>query len=637
VVGIAALLLGWTEIEDRARHREMVSLLTAEGGALVEALGHAVEDALVSGREVEELASARLLDIARLLDRLDASKRLDSRALESLAADLGLHYVVVLDRELRPESEACPDDPSGRVHSSPYVSSLQPLVTGMADELVLGTRKAPDGEGVRYAAAVRRTHGGALLVVMDAREMLAFQETVGATNIMNAVADTGGILYAVLEGADRRQVAGTGPRAVAPGPRALELDRPVEIRPGQVGRLRVGLAVDALDAAARSGRRRTLAAAIVAFALAMAVAAVVVARRRAASLRSETARARSLTDAVLDGIGDSVVVVDPDGIVRLVNPAASRLFRRAAEDLVGKHCRETPCASVAELLSGIPRAVEIAVTRDGGPPTEVLASASPVRDDAGEIVGTALVFRDLTDARRLEREARRTESLAAFGRLAAAVAHEVRNPLNSISVGVQRIQREFRSAEGAEEHRRLTDVLRAEIERLDGIVTGFLDLARPPKLEPKPGDLDSVVRETVALLAEGLPAGPRLTVGTGGVTQAVFDEGAIRQILHNLVRNAAEATGTRGAVRVETRVDGDRAVIDVVDDGPGIPATDLDRVFGLGFTTKPAGNGLGLPIVHRLVAEMGGRVEIGPGPAGGTVARVMLPLASGHDGLRRTP
>ncbi len=630
VVGFAALLLAWTEIEDGARHREMVSLVASEGGALVEALGHAVEDALASSREVEELAAARLLDIARLLDRLDAANRLDSESLENLAADLGLHYILMLDRGFRREAEACPDDPSGQPHRSPYVSALQPLVEGKADELVLGTREAPDGEGMRYAAAVRRTRGGALLVVMDARQMLAFEEEVGASNIMNAVADTGGILYAVLEDSEGRQVAGTSPRAVAPTARALELERPVEVRRGQLGRLRVGLAADALDAAARSGRRRTAAAALVAFALAMAVAGVVTARRRAAALRAETARARSLTDAVLEGIGDAVVVVDPDGILRLVNPAACRLFGRSAEELVGKHCRETPCASVSDLLSVSPRACELAVAHEGGgSPTEVLASASPVRDDAGETAGTALVLRDLTDVRRLEREARRTESLTAFGRLAAAVAHEVRNPLNAISVGVQRIQKEFSPVEGAEDHRRLTGVLRTEIERLDGIVRGFLDLARPPHLEPKPGDLDSVVRETVALLAEGFSAGPRLSVATGGVPQAVFDQGAIRQILHNLIRNAVEATGDQGKVRIETGVEGTHVFLDVVDDGPGIPPADLDRVFEFGFTTKPAGNGLGLPIVHRLVAEMGGSVGIGPGPGGGTVVRVMLPLASG--------
>lgn len=630
VIGFAVALLAWAELEDRARHREMVTLLTSEGGALVEALGHAVEDALASSREVEELASARLLDIARLLDRLDTAGRLDPGSLGRVAADLGLHHVLALDRDLRREKEACPDDHAGTPHPSPYISALRPLVDGRADELVLGTREAPYGGGMRYAAAVRRTRGGgALLVVMDARQMLAFEKRVGAANLMEAVASTGGILYAVLEGPDGRRLAGTSREPDAPASRAIELERDIELPRGELGRLRVGLAADALDAAARSGRRRSAAAALVAFALALSLAGIVAGARRAATLRAETARARSLTDAVLEGIGDSVVVVDATGIVRLVNPAACRLFGRPAEDLVGRHCSETPCASVAELLAGTQTAREFPVTRAGdASATEVLGSASPVRDDAGNVVGTALVLRDLSDVRRLEREARRTQSLAAFGRLAAAVAHEVRNPLNAISVGVQRIQKQFAPAHGAAEHGRLTEVLRAEIDRLDGIVKGFLDLARPPRLEPTAGDLDSLVRETAELLAQGLPAGPRLSVLPGGLPRVIFDRQAVRQILHNVVRNAAEATGESGHVQIRTRREGASACIEVQDDGPGITPENLERVFEFGFTTKPAGNGLGLPIVHRLVSEMGGSVTIEPCPDGGTVVRVLLPLAA---------
>jgi signal transduction histidine kinase len=248
---------------------------------------------------------------------------------------------------------------------------------------------------------------------------------------------------------------------------------------------------------------------------------------------------------------------------------------------------------------------------------------------------TALVMarrRSAELSRQVDRESRRSQNLEAFGRLAAAMAHEIRNPLNAVAVGVQRLAREFPDARhaGADgvDRRRMTDIIRSEVERLDGIVTRFLDLARPPRLNPVPGDLDSQVRYMVAFLATGLPAGVRLLAEPGGLPPVVFDAAAIRQVLHNLVRNAVEAMGDGGTVRIATRREGRTAILEVSDDGPGIPPDHLDRVFEFGFSTRPQGNGMGLPIVHRLVEEMGGTLVLDSAPGRGTTMRIALPLAA---------
>jgi len=121
----------------------------------------------------------------------------------------------------------------------------------------------------------------------------------------------------------------------------------------------------------------------------------------------------------------------------------------------------------------------------------------------------------------------------------------------------------------------------------------------------------------------------RLSTDLGGVRGAVFDPAALRQILHNLVRNAVEAMESGGAIRVRTRVERGKAVLEVSDEGTGIRPEDLDRVFEFGFTTKAQGNGLGLPIVHRLASEMGGSVAIDSEPVRGTTVSIRLPLATG--------
>ena len=628
-LALAFLAFAWSAYEARTQRRELESVMKAEGSALVEAVGHAVEHALQAGNQMEELSSERLLDLTRLLERLDSAGLLRSGVLSEMALELGLSRITVLDSHLLPVMQAPSGNPDPLVApGGPSAAILRSLLDGSAEEIVLPPGESSVSGPDRFVAIVRRSRGGVILATLDAGEILAFEDQVGAENLMAAVAGTGGILYAILEDDQGQELARAPSRQEDAGRPAMEVERPVELAHGDTGRLKIGLSIEALDAAGRASGRRMAVTALLVFGLTLALSAVAIATQRSLALRGEAARARSITDAVLEGMADAVVVTDSGGTIRVANPAAERLFEAPAGSLVGQPCAASPCAA---LLRSAPRdgqAVEVDLPRAAGPAAQILAAVSPVRNEAGDEIGTALLARDLTEWKRLEQEARRTESLAAFGRLAATVAHEVRNPLNAIAVAVQRLAREFPPREKEDEHRKLTTLLRSEIERLNGTVTRFLDLARPPRLEQRPGDLASLVLEMAPLLAEGAPPGVSVVAEAAGTPPVLFDAAAVRQVILNLVRNSIEAVGGKGTVRVSTRGEAGRALLMVADDGPGIPPENRDRIFEFGFTTRPDGNGLGLPIVHRLVTEMGGAVTVEPGPGGGTEVRVLLPLAA---------
>lgn len=505
-VSLAGLLGGIAGWEARRERLALEAVVRAEGEALAEALGHAVENASASGREIEELAAARLLDVARLLARLDARDSLDAREVASAADDLALRSVVLLDADLA----ATASFPPGAPVPASWTGALRALARREADEVVfptVGSDAAPT-----FGAAVRRARGGAVVVAMDGSEMLAFAEETGAAHLLEAVAGTGGIVFAVLE--DRSGAAIASERVTTPEPKVMELSRPVRLGGESVGLLRVGISTAVVDAAGRSALRRAALTAAFVFVLVAAIGAALAGRRRA---------------------------------------------------------------------------------------------------------------REEREAR--EREVRRGESLAALGRLAATVAHEVRNPLNAVAVGIQRLEREFPPGPGEEGEARLTRLVREEVARLDGIVTRFLEMARPPDLHPTEGSLDEALREASPLLTHGMPEGVRIEIRPGGAARAVFDAGAFRQIVLNLVRNALDAVGATGRITVETRADRERAMLEVADDGPGIPPEDRERIFEFGYSTKPGGSGLGLPTVQRLAAEMGGSVSVDRLPDRGTVFRVTFPLA----------
>lgn len=446
-----------------------------------------------------------------------------------------------------------------------------------------------------------------------------------AVALIDAVIRTGAVTFVTLFDAGGQVLLAAGSRSER-DQSFIVVNRAVRVDATQMGALRVAVAAAPLLAAHRSILRHSLLTSLFAAALACIMATAVFARQRA--MLCDARRERALTAAVLDGMRDGVAVIDAGGIVQLVNPAACSLLGTPEMDLLGKPCGASPCGALYAQLNSGGNSLETEIRHPAGPPTPVLISALPLPSRVHGPPGTVLLLRDLSETRRLECEKQTNATLASFGRFAATVAHEIRNPLNAIAVGAQRLSLEGMLRDNGNQPQRLLELIHREIERLDHILSDFLDLARPPRLQPLPGDLDALLREMSPLLQEGNPAGVSLHLECGGGT-AVFDPGAVRQSIMNLVRNAREAVGTRGNIEIATRQEAECSVVEVRDDGPGIPPENRQRVFEFEFTTKPAGNGLGLAIVHRLVTEMGGRVELDSLEGHGTVVRLLLPRAAG--------
>jgi two-component system sensor histidine kinase HydH len=243
--------------------------------------------------------------------------------------------------------------------------------------------------------------------------------------------------------------------------------------------------------------------------------------------------------------------------------------------------------------------------------------------------------RTLEEREALEGELRRRERLAAVGQLSAGLAHEIRNPLGSIKGAAQILTGDLPTGD----RDRLLAILTEESGRLDRVLTDFLTFARPRPPELRPMDLAACVRDTVALLAtEAAEHGVTIDVlaPAGDLPDVSGDEDLLRQVVWNLVRNGLQAVGRGG--RLEIRLDrvsgslGARWVggcirMSISDDGPGIAAGDLDRIFNPFFTTRDGGTGLGLAICHRIVADHGGSIEVASRPEGGARFDVDLPVA----------
>jgi two-component system, NtrC family, sensor kinase len=255
-----------------------------------------------------------------------------------------------------------------------------------------------------------------------------------------------------------------------------------------------------------------------------------------------------------------------------------------------------------------------------------VGAESPSDDEIGRV---ASEFERMVGAlRERDEKLRKTERLAAAGRMAAHVTHEVRNPLNSIRLNAELLEEDLAKAD--EEPRRLLASIVREVDRLTGLTEQYLRLVRLPDPRPTRLDLGALLDDVLEFLGPELArADVRVELQHGATGHLEADEGQLRQALLNLCRNAREAMPQGGLLRVRTRDDDGAVSIDVDDQGPGIAASEREKIFDLFYTTKEHGTGLGLPLTRQIAEAHGGSVACLAGDTGGTRFELRLPIAGG--------
>jgi two-component system sensor histidine kinase PilS (NtrC family) len=240
--------------------------------------------------------------------------------------------------------------------------------------------------------------------------------------------------------------------------------------------------------------------------------------------------------------------------------------------------------------------------------------------------GWVIVFQDLTEFRRMEEAVRRSDRLAVVGGLAAGLAHEIRNPLAAMCGSVELLGG---SPGLVESERQLLQIVQSEGKRLEALVRDFLSFAKPASPEIGTVDGHDLVVETAELFrAETERRGVALAVDAEAGIALLADGPQMKQVLWNLLGNAADATSAGGSITVVFRRRGKEALLSVTDSGAGIAREDLPRIFDPFFTTKERGTGLGLAIVHRVVEAHGGRIAVQSEPGKGSTFSVSLPAAA---------
>jgi two-component system, NtrC family, sensor histidine kinase HydH len=646
-LAIIVFVITWFSI--RQSRADSFQLLQAQGIAFTESLARASQNAISAESFYDRLMQERYRDLVATLVDLSQGGPMSSQSLASFALTHDLLSLYLFDstgtlalgavargsytpppdfvvREVTellksPDANytlllADGDSPGETVHYYLEITSRLDAVVVLAVD------------GLYYSEAVRQTGIGYLAQDMAGQpgvEYIIYQSTDGIIFSSRKLGNLLSIESDPFLGRALESDSITTRVYDFQGKNVLELVRPFSSKDYPFGLFRVGLSLDGYYAVSRGFDRQMIVVSGTLFVLLLLVYLYANSRRRREELSRQYSDIKTVTDRIFEQMDTGVAVVDAGGIIRFANQAFARIFgaglvegHRWTDLLPGQESVPREMPSHAD-----EREVELVVNGDR---RTVLIARSRLADSGGG-VSVVLVVYDITRLKEYERTSARKERLSEMGNLAAGVAHEIRNPLNTISIAAQRLASEFTPQENGEQYLSFTRQIRGETSRLNQIITRFLALTREQKQQRETIRIETFLNEVADLLrfeSERLGIDVTFTCEPGLAVEASVD--GLKQVFLNLFSNSKDALqGRSGIFAIEARHLGREVIITVTDDGPGISPSERERLFTPFHTTKDTGTGLGLATVRRIVSEWGGDIELDGSCASGARFLIRLP------------
>lgn len=392
----------------------------------------------------------------------------------------------------------------------------------------------------------------------------------------------------------------------------------------------VGLDMSTVESARLADARHTIVMAVILLFVGFSGIILLFVTQSYKGARSSLSRIKAFSDNIVENIPIGILTVDPQKKIASLNHAAESILCISGKDAIGKDSAEVLPGRLMERIEAIKHKEEVigeeinCTVRKKKIPVEL--GATMLHDESDTFLGTVILLKDLSEVSALRKEISRNQRLASIGRLAAGVAHEIRNPLSSIKgFAVYFKERYGQKPEDAN----IADVMVQEVERLNRVVGQLLEFSKPITISKKFIDIKSFMDDSLKMI-ERQAAEKNIHIQTAysfTENKALIDPDRLRQVLLNLYLNALESMDTSGRLTVEAEKDedGNGIVITVSDTGSGIREEDLANIFDPYFTTKPAGTGIGLALVHNIIDASNGSIQVSSTPGKGTRVTLFLP------------
>ncbi|NOX32855.1 MAG: PAS domain-containing protein [Deltaproteobacteria bacterium] len=393
----------------------------------------------------------------------------------------------------------------------------------------------------------------------------------------------------------------------------------------------VGLDMTVVEQADQNDIQHSIVMAIILLLIGLTGFILVFIVQRYRATRSSLSRIKIFSDNLVENMPVGLIAVDTNDLILSVNPAAKNLLNLPLTKVMHGVAEQVLPEKLISLVRSVnlqnkPVEKEIRIRGEKESPVILDVVVSPLRENDGSSLGALLILRDLTELSHLKNEIERNKRLAAIGRLAAGVAHEIRNPLSSLK-GYATFFKEIFDKDT--QNFNIADVMIKEVDRLDRVVGELVGLARPVRVSGKPVRIRQLVEDTIKIVEHDAKLhNITIDMEQDKETGSIYaDEDRLKQVLLNLYLNAIQSMENSGRLHIRLSRDepGGKVVIKISDTGSGIKKEELPDIFEPYFTTKLSGTGLGLAIVHNIIKAHNGEIKVKSKPGHGTCFTIILP------------
>jgi len=652
-LALAILMFASALIELDQSKKELLDLMKKQAHTLLETVLVASNNALLTYDHLERFLEERLVNNAGFIRYLYEKGAITDAFLHKFANENRIYRINIFDRQgNKIYSSHLPEHDTTIPKHSPS-EILGPIFNGTQDTLIIGLKAANYESGYRYAVALATKDRSAIVLNLNAENLLNFRKQIGFGTLLKQISNNPGIVYVALQDTSGIIAASGNVREldrIVDSPflqqsfqdsvfatrisrfesfDVLETVHPLYFEGMAVGLFRLGVSLEPLNFIRTRIYRRIVIISLVLFVIGIIMFTLIMVRQNLNLLQKQYQVVETYSGNIIRNVSDAIIVFDEQLRVKIFNKAAEILFGQPEQEIVGKNLSrifaETECQKLLDSQASLEQ-VECDIKNQ----KKYLLVSKNIFSDENNVTNTILVIRDLTEQRKMEAQIQRKERLSAMGELASGVAHEIRNPLNTIGIIVQQLDKDFEPQQNREEFHQLARLVNQEVRRINDTVQDFLRFARPEPVKAEPFVLSEltnyITQQYKRLLAEHRI---KLIIKLNWDGEVYWDRRQMQQVFMNLIQNSIDAMQEKENGKIEILVNpthNQELEIMVKDNGPGIPEHIQSRIFNLYFTTKAKGTGIGLSIVQRIIIEHGGMITVSSDPRTGTCFTIRMPI-----------
>lgn len=648
-MAVAILILSSALTELYQSKRELFDLMKAQSHSLLESIQVSSRNALLASEKVEQEIKNRLLNNANIIKILFERKEISNKVLERIAEENGIYRINIFNNKGKKLFSSHKRIHFDRKEKFSPVEKLKPIFEDETDTLIVGIKEARYEDGYRFVVAVATKNNGAIVLNVNADKLLDFRKQIGFGVLMKNLTKNPGIVYLILQDSNNvLAAAGKLPEVDSfYNPSFLNLSvsdsgftwhiarydtlevfessHVFKYKNRVVGIFRTGISLEPLYKINSRIKRRIVIIGLILFVMGSFILSLIFFRQNYDLLEKQYQTIETYSNKILNSIHDAIIVTDENYKIKTVNPAAISLFQASGNEMEGKTLDMFFDKKVCSDFFSTESQIFQLDCKINGKLKHMLISKTGFKDEEGKS-NTIFILRDLTELKKLEQQIQRKERLIAMGELASGIAHEIRNPLNTIGTIAQQLHKDFQPEENKDEYNTLSGLVYNEVKRINNTIQNFLKFARPEEINSTEFDLTEflkqIKRQYLPLLNE---KNIELIINENWHGEVIWDKDKIKQSLINLIQNSIDAIKDGGKIEIKTGKTNGDIIIKVSDTGEGIEKEKLKKIFNLYFTTKAGGTGIGLSIVQKIIYEHGGLISVESKKGEGTVFTIKLP------------